>query len=78
MGLLMRLDEYLTTKKMSQGAFGALLTPPVSQTLVSQWNRGVTRVMLDQALQIEAITNGLVTPRDLNCMFKARENVEAA
>lgn len=72
----MRLDEYLTAKKISQGAFGALLTPPVSQTLVSQWNRGVTRVMLDQAIQIENITEGQVTPRDLACMYKPRENAE--
>lgn len=73
----MRLDEYLTAKKMSQGAFGALLTPPVSQTLVSQWNRGVTRVMLDQAIQIETLTEGQVTPRELADMYKPRESAEA-
>ncbi|MCP3709754.1 helix-turn-helix domain-containing protein [Paraburkholderia sp. CNPSo 3274] len=74
----MRLDEYLTAKKMSQGVFGALLNPPVSQTLVSQWNRGVTRVMLEQAIQIEVLTEGLVTPRELAEMFKPRESAEAA
>ena len=74
----MRLDEFLKVKGLSQTAFGALITPPVTQSLVSQWTRGVVRVTLEQAVQIEALTDGVVTPRDLAEMFKPRENAEAA
>ena len=73
----MRLDEYLKEKRLSQAAFGALLMPPVTQSLVSQWIRGSARVMLEQAVQIETLTQGQVTPRELADLFRTRENVEA-
>ncbi|HDR9834686.1 helix-turn-helix domain-containing protein [Burkholderia multivorans] len=60
----MRLDAYMREHKLTQGALGAMLNPPVSQSQVSQWFRGRTSITLDQALQIQAITNGLVTPAD--------------
>ncbi|SAK53346.1 hypothetical protein AWB78_01317 [Caballeronia calidae] len=65
----MRLDEYLKDQKLSQAALAALLQPPVTQSLVSQWIRGMVRMNLDQAVQIEEISNGAVTPRDLAEMF---------
>ncbi|EKS9800301.1 MULTISPECIES: helix-turn-helix domain-containing protein [Burkholderia] len=60
----MRLDAYMREHKLTQGALGAMLNPPVSQSQVSQWFRGRTSITLDQALQIQTITNGLVTPAD--------------
>lgn len=60
----MRLDAYLKEKGMTQAAFGATLTPPASQSLVSQWIRGSTRITLAQALDIEAKTSGDVSPHD--------------
>jgi len=80
----MRLDDYLKEQKISQTAFGGLLSPPVTQSLVSQWIRGTARVTLEQALQIEAITAGAVTPKSLAEMHGARQsaaqnaNAEAA
>ncbi|MCO1396393.1 helix-turn-helix domain-containing protein [Burkholderia cenocepacia] len=69
----MRLDDYLKEKKLSQAAFAALLTPPVTQSLVSQWIRGTVRVTLDQALQVEKLTAGDVTPKDVADLFRSRE-----
>jgi DNA-binding transcriptional regulator YdaS (Cro superfamily) len=72
----MRLDDYLKEKKLSQAAFGALLDPPVTQSLVSQWIRGAARVMLEQAVQIEMLTEGAVKPLDLAEMHKSRTQIE--
>jgi len=72
----MRLDDYLKEKKLSQAAFGALLDPPVTQSLVSQWIRGTARVMLEQAVQIEVISDGAVKPIDLAEMHKSRASQE--
>ncbi|MFM0638055.1 hypothetical protein PQQ63_15240 [Paraburkholderia metrosideri] len=69
----MRLDDYLKEKKLSQAAFGALMQPAVTQSLVSQWIRGTARVMLDQALQIEVLTEGLVSPKELSDLYRARD-----
>lgn len=66
----MHLDKYLNDVSQSQSDFGARLVPPASQGLVSQWVRGITRVTLDYALQIERVTGGLVTPQDCADMFK--------
>lgn len=60
----MRIDAYLKEKGMTQAAFGATLVPAASQSLVSQWIRGSTRITLQQALDIEAKTSGAVTPHD--------------
>jgi len=60
----MRLDAYMREHKLTQAALGAMLTPPVSQSQVSQWFRGRTSITLEQALQIQTITRGQVTPAD--------------
>lgn len=65
----MHLEKFLKESTQSQGVFGAKLAPPASQGLVSQWVRGVTRITLDYALQIERETGGLVTPQDCADMF---------
>lgn len=60
----MHLSEFLEVSNCSQSQFGAELDPPASQALVSQWVRGVTRITLTYALQIERKSNGRVTPQD--------------
>lgn len=65
----MHLDEHLKESGQSQTEFGADLKPPASQALVSQWIRGITRVTLDYALQIERVTRGRVTPQDCADMY---------
>lgn len=65
----MHLEEHLKEIKQSQGDFGKRLFPPASQGLVSQWVRGVTRVTLDYALQIDRETGGAVSPQDCADMF---------
>lgn len=60
----MRLDAYMRGHKLTQAALGAMLKPPISQSQVSQWFRGRTSITLEQALQIQSITNGLVTPAE--------------
>ncbi len=66
----MHLDKYLNDAGQSQAEFGSQLVPPASQGLVSQWVRGITRVTLDYALQIERTTGGAVTPQDCADMYK--------
>lgn len=44
------------------------LVPPVSQGQLSQWIKGKTRVTLSYALQINELSNGLVTPKDCAAM----------
>jgi len=65
----MHLDEYLKEASQSQKEFGDQLHPPASQGLVSQWIRGITRITLDYALQIERSTAGRVTPQDCADMY---------
>lgn len=65
----MHLEEHLKETKQSQGEFGKRLTPPASQGLVSQWVRGITRITLNYALQIERETGGAVGPQDCSDMF---------
>ncbi|KVN25607.1 hypothetical protein WJ63_15875 [Burkholderia pyrrocinia] len=60
----MRLDAYMREHKLTQAALGGMLNPPISQSQVSQWFRGRTSITLEQALQIQSITNGLVTPAE--------------
>jgi DNA-binding transcriptional regulator YdaS (Cro superfamily) len=70
----MKLNEYITAKGLSQSAFGAQLSPPSSQGLVSQWINGTTRVTLERAIQIEDVTGGEVTVRD--CFDMAEQPVD--
>lgn len=74
----MHLEEHLKQASLSQGEFGKTLHPPATQALISQWIRGVTRVTLDYALQIQRATDGAVSPQDCANMFKAREQQESA
>jgi len=67
----MKLNEFLDVKSLSQSDFGALLKPPVSQGLVSQWINGTTRVTLERAIEIEDLSAGDVTTRDCFEMYKA-------
>ncbi len=61
----MNLRDYLKAKSLSQAAFGRLLKPPVSQGKVNHWLAGTRRVSLSEALQIERVTGGLVSPAEL-------------
>lgn len=74
----MRLDDYLREHKLTQAQFGAKLNPAVSQAQVSQWVRGITRVTLEQALQIDQVTGGAVGPADCAALFGARESSKEA
>ena len=65
----MHLHDFLKESSKSQSDFGAELTPPASQALISQWVRGITRVTLSYALQIERKSCGKVTPQDCADMF---------
>lgn len=62
---LMQLRHYIQKHGLTQSAFGQLLNPPVSQGKVNHWIQGTRRVSLEEALQIEQLTAGEVTPRDL-------------
>jgi DNA-binding transcriptional regulator YdaS (Cro superfamily) len=65
----MHLEEHLKETGQSQSAFGARLVPPASQGLVSQWVRGITRITLSYALEIERESGSAVTPQDCSDMF---------
>lgn len=61
----MRLRDYLHKHRITQAAFGLRMRPPVSQGKVNHWLNGTRRVSLAEALQIELLTAGEVTPPDL-------------
>lgn len=65
----MHLSKWLDDNGMTQDEFRIRLSPCVTQGLVSQWVRGVTRVTLDYGLQIETITNGAVPVKDCADMY---------
>lgn len=67
----MKLDVYLSEKKLSQNDLGGQLLPPVTQGLISQWLSGKTRITLDYALQIQQLSGGLVSPQDCSDLFAA-------
>ena len=69
----MHLNDYLKVNNISQEDFGKLINPPVLQTHVSKWVRGVIRVTLEQALQIQKVTEGAVNPTDCNAMFRRQD-----
>lgn len=58
----MRLRDYLQKHQITQASFGQRMRPPVSQGKVNHWLKGSRRVSLAEALQIERITDGEVTP----------------
>lgn len=65
----MHLSEWRERVGMKQDEFGQRLTPPVTQALVSQWERGLTRMTLDYALQAKVLTKNKVTPEDCADMY---------
>lgn len=69
----MHLTEYRKNKKQSQAEFGALLNPTASQALVSHWERGVTRITLDYAVQIDHVTEHQVSCEDCNSMYAGKD-----
>lgn len=66
----MQLQQYLTDESISQASFGLMLSPGASQGLVSQWLSGKTRITLNYALQIQALSKGLVTPQECYDLYK--------
>lgn len=61
----MQLKTYLSQHSLTQAAFAQCMVPPVSQGKVNHWLRGTRRVSLKEAMQIERVTGGAVTVRDL-------------
>ncbi|MDH1477398.1 helix-turn-helix domain-containing protein [Comamonas thiooxydans] len=70
----MQLRDYLKQRQITMVAFGQLLTPKVSAGKVNHWLRRTRRVSLEEALQIEMLTNGEVTPRELAWPSKSQTN----
>ena len=70
----MQLRDYLKQRQITMVAFGQLLTPKVSAGKVNHWIRRTRRVSLEEALQIEMLTNGEVTPRELAWPSKSQTN----
>ena len=68
----MQLRDYLKHRQITMVAFGQLLTPKVSAGKVNHWLRCTRRVSLEEALQIESLTNGEVTPRELAWTTKSQ------
>ena len=57
------IQEYLDRHKISQQQFAARLG--VTQSLVSQWITGSTRITEDNGAKILLVTGGELTPQDL-------------
>lgn len=66
-------SEYAASQGLSQKQFGQLFNPPVSQGLVSQWFRGVTKMTLDQALQAVTFSAGMITAEECASLFHHQE-----
>lgn len=69
----MHLTEYRKNKKQTQAEFGARLTPPASQSLISQWERGEVRITLDYAVQIDRVTEHEVSCEDCKDMYRDKD-----
>lgn len=61
----MQLKTYLQKHGITMASFGQRLDPPVSAGKVNHWLRGTRRVSLEEALQIEVLTQGEVGLREL-------------
>ena len=72
----MDLKTYLETAKKTQAEFAEDLD--VTQGLVSQWLRGVTRITAERCRDIERVTNGRVTVHDLRPDIFGRDKNRAA
>jgi DNA-binding transcriptional regulator YdaS (Cro superfamily) len=58
----MKLDQYLSTKKITDAAFAA--TAGISQSQVSRLKRGKSMPSWELASTIERVTGGKVRPKD--------------
>lgn len=58
----MKLDQYLSTKKMTDAAFAALVG--MSQSQVNRLRRGLSQPSWDTAATIEHATGGKVSASD--------------
>lgn len=67
-------SEYVSSRGISQKQFGQLFNPPVSQGLVSQWFRGVTKMTLEQALQAVSFSAGQITAEECASLFRYPES----
>lgn len=67
-------SEYAANQGISQKQFGQLFNPPVSQGLVSQWFRGVTKMTLEQALQAVAFSGGQISAEECANLFRQLEH----
>lgn len=64
----MNLSDYRTANGISQARFAELLTAagsPATQALISQWEKGSTKVTAERVAKIEEATAGAVTRHDL-------------
>lgn len=67
----MHLRDFLRINALSQAAFGAKLSPPVSASKVNHWLEGRRRVSLAEGLQVAALSGGLVSLQELADMYRA-------
>ncbi len=61
----MHLRDWMKLNNVTQQELARRMSPPVSQAKVSHWLQGARRIDLHSALQLEGITGGSVTVRDL-------------
>jgi DNA-binding transcriptional regulator YdaS (Cro superfamily) len=61
----MHLRDWMKLNNVTQQELARRMSPPVSQAKVSHWLQGARRIDLNSALQLESITGGIVTVRDL-------------
>jgi DNA-binding transcriptional regulator YdaS (Cro superfamily) len=73
----MHLAEHRKKTGQSQADFGVRLVPPASQALISQWERGTTRITLDYAVQIDHVTEHEVSCEDCNAMYRGKDAAAA-
>lgn len=60
---LMKITTYLNSKKMSQANFAESLN--VSAGMVTQWLNGHRPISPERCVEIEQVTGGMVTRKDL-------------
>lgn len=73
----MTLSDYLEKRGLSQAEFGAKFDPVVSQSLMSQWLRGTTRMTLDRAIECKRLTRGQVSVEECAAMYRGEEAAKA-
>ena len=76
----MHLRDWMKLNNVTQQELARRMSPPVSQAKVSHWLQGARRIDLHSAIQLEGITAGSVTVRDLAGLARpgASEPLEGA